>query len=50
MEYINYYYIRLSYQSPEEIKEFIRQRGFRKSILAREIAGYRTDAGKGSLD
>jgi ACR3 family arsenite efflux pump ArsB len=50
LEYINYYYVRLSYQSLEEIREFIRQRGFRKSILAREITGSRTDAGKGSLD
>ncbi|WP_421381275.1 hypothetical protein ACOJQI_19680 [Bacillus salacetis] len=43
LEYINYYYIRLSYQSPEEIKEFIRQKGFRKSILAREISGYKAE-------
>lgn len=37
IEYINYYHIRLSYMQPEEIKEFRRQKGFRKSILAREL-------------
>ncbi|CAK8581456.1 hypothetical protein [Priestia megaterium] len=37
IEYINYYVIRLSYQSPSEIKEFFEQKGFKRSILAREI-------------
>ncbi|MGN7298688.1 hypothetical protein [Ferdinandcohnia sp. SAFN-114] len=37
VEYINYYHIRLSYMSTEEMKEFIRQKGFRQSILAREL-------------
>jgi len=36
IEYINYYVIRLSYQSPSEIKEFFEQKGFKRSILARE--------------
>lgn len=36
-EQINYYHIRLSYQTPEEIKEFTRQKGFRPSILAKEL-------------
>ncbi|EID43751.1 hypothetical protein [Parageobacillus thermoglucosidasius] len=37
IEHINYYHIRLSYQSIEEIKDFIRQKGFRSSKLAREL-------------
>lgn len=37
IEHINYYYVRLSYMHPEEIEEFRKQKGFRKSILAREI-------------
>ncbi|MCM3769207.1 MULTISPECIES: hypothetical protein [Priestia] len=37
IEYINYYVIRLSYQSTSEIKEFFEQKGFKRSILAREI-------------
>ena len=37
VEHINYYHIRLSYQTPEEIKEFTRQKGFRSSILAKEL-------------
>ncbi len=37
IEYINYYHIRLSYMSVEEIREFNRQKGFRRSILAREL-------------
>ncbi|MEH7385067.1 hypothetical protein V7147_06585 [Bacillus sp. JJ1521] len=37
IEYINYYHIRLSYMSVKEIKEFIQQKGFRRSILAREL-------------
>lgn len=37
LEHINYYHIRLSYMNLEEIKEFIRQKGFRRSILAREL-------------
>ncbi|MDR7243144.1 hypothetical protein [Priestia megaterium] len=37
IEYINYYRVRLSYQSPSEIKEFFKQKGFKRSILAREI-------------
>ncbi|MFS0821957.1 hypothetical protein [Bacillus sp. 1P02SD] len=41
IEYINYYHIRLSYMSVEEIKEFIRQKGFRDSILAREMKKHR---------
>ncbi|MDI3093205.1 hypothetical protein QJ133_18930 [Priestia megaterium] len=37
LEYINYYVIRFSYQSPSEIKEFFEQKRFKRSILAREI-------------
>lgn len=37
IEYINYYHIRLSYMSVEEIKEFIQQKGFRSSLLAKEL-------------
>lgn len=37
LEYINYYVIRLSYQSPSEIKEFFEQKRFKRYILAREI-------------
>ncbi len=37
VEYINYYHIRLSYMSSEEIRDFIRQRGFRRSVLSREL-------------
>ncbi|MEH7236638.1 hypothetical protein [Bacillus sp. JJ1562] len=37
IEHINYYHIRLSYMSVEEIKEFMHQKGFRRSILAREL-------------
>ncbi|MGE7603489.1 hypothetical protein ACQKL5_13525 [Peribacillus sp. NPDC097675] len=38
IEHINYYHIRLSYQTPDEIKEFLRQKKFRSSILAKELA------------
>ncbi|BDH61781.1 hypothetical protein MTP04_19110 [Lysinibacillus sp. PLM2] len=37
IEHINYYHIRLSYMSYQEIKEFIRQKGFRWSKLAKEL-------------
>ncbi|USG67162.1 hypothetical protein NDK47_07695 [Brevibacillus ruminantium] len=37
IEHVNYYHIRISYLSWEEIKEFIGQRGFRRSRLAREM-------------
>lgn len=37
IEYINYYHIRLSYLTMDEIKGFIRQRGFRSSKLAKEL-------------
>lgn len=37
IEHINYYHIRLSYMSVDEIKEFFRQKGFRRSILAKEL-------------
>ncbi|MFT4417005.1 hypothetical protein ACLM5H_24385 [Fredinandcohnia humi] len=37
VEHINYYHVRLSYQSIEEIQEFIKQKGLRPSILAREL-------------
>jgi hypothetical protein len=36
LEYINYYHVRLSYQTIDEIKDFLRQRGFRRSKLASE--------------
>jgi hypothetical protein len=36
LEYINYYHMRLSYQTIDEIKDFLRQRGFRRSKLASE--------------
>ncbi|WP_010676596.1 hypothetical protein [Bacillus timonensis] len=42
IEHINYYHIRLSYMIVEEIKEFIHQKGFRRSILARELRNYRS--------
>ncbi|WP_226671099.1 hypothetical protein [Metabacillus litoralis] len=37
IEYINYYHIRLSYQTPQEIKEFFKQKGLKSSILAKEL-------------
>ncbi|CRK84999.1 hypothetical protein [Neobacillus massiliamazoniensis] len=37
IEYINYYHIRLSYQSIDEIKELIRQKELRSSKLAKEL-------------
>ncbi|MFJ7746909.1 hypothetical protein [Peribacillus sp. NPDC097295] len=37
IEHINYYHIRLSYQTLDEIKEFLRQKKFRSSILAKEL-------------
>ena len=37
IEHINYYHIRLSYQTSDEIKEFLRQKKFRSSILAKEL-------------
>lgn len=37
IEYINYFHIRLSYMSAGEIKEFIQQKGFRSSKLAKEL-------------
>lgn len=37
IEYLNYYKVRLSYMSVGEIKEFIQQKGFRRSKLAREL-------------
>ncbi|MFJ8236048.1 hypothetical protein ACIQ34_09915 [Ureibacillus sp. NPDC094379] len=37
IEYINYFHIRLSYMSVGEIKEFIQQKGFRSSKLAKEL-------------
>ncbi len=40
IEYINYYYIRLSYQTLEELKELKRQKGFRKSRLAKELDSF----------
>lgn len=43
IEHINYYHLRLSYQSPEEMKEFLRQRGLRKSILAKELNELKKD-------
>lgn len=36
-EYINYYYIRLSYQSVDEMKDFLRHRKLRRSKLAEEL-------------
>jgi len=41
VEYINYFHIRLSYLSPEEIKEFKRQKGFKSSKLAKELNEYK---------
>lgn len=38
IEYVNYYYIRLSYQSIDEIKGLIRQKKLRRSKLANELA------------
>jgi hypothetical protein len=37
IEHINYYYVRLSYQTAEDLKELKRQKGFRKSRLAKEL-------------
>lgn len=36
-EYINYYYIRLFYQSVDEMKDFLRHRKLRRSKLAEEL-------------
>ena len=38
IEHINYFHIRLSYQTSEELKEFFHQKKFRPSILAKELA------------
>lgn len=38
IEHINYYYFRLSYLSLEELKELKRQKGFRRSKLAKELS------------
>ncbi|RID83630.1 hypothetical protein D1953_15090 [Peribacillus asahii] len=37
IEYINYYHIRLSYQSIDEMKDFIRQKKLRSSKLAEDL-------------
>lgn len=37
IEHINYYYVRLSYQTIGEIKELKRQKGIPKSRLAKEL-------------
>lgn len=37
VEYINYYYIRLSYQTREDINDLLRHKKLRSSRLAREI-------------
>lgn len=37
VEYINYYHVRLSYQSIKEMKGFMRHKKFRKSKLAEEL-------------
>jgi len=36
-EYINYYHVRLSYQTTEELKGFIRHKKFSRSKLAQEL-------------
>jgi len=41
IEHVNYYHIRLSYMSLDEIKTFIRQKGFRSSLLAKELKSIR---------
>ncbi|WP_186576017.1 hypothetical protein [Aquibacillus kalidii] len=41
VEYINYFHIRLSYMSIEELRELMKQKGFRQSILAKELTMYR---------
>ncbi|HZG13668.1 MAG TPA: hypothetical protein VE710_01500 [Candidatus Bathyarchaeia archaeon] len=41
IEYINYYHIRLSYQTKEELKRFLRQKKLRKSKLAAELQAYK---------
>jgi hypothetical protein len=40
IEHINYYHVRLSYQTLEEIKELKRQKGLRKSSLAKELDSF----------
>lgn len=40
IEYLNYYCIRLSYHTLEELKELKRQKGFRRSSLARELDSF----------
>ncbi|WNF24676.1 hypothetical protein [Mesobacillus jeotgali] len=40
IEHINYYYVRLSYQTVEDIKELKRQKGFRRSRLAKELDSF----------
>ncbi|MBT2680188.1 hypothetical protein J7E38_14325 [Bacillus sp. ISL-35] len=40
IENINYYYVRLSYQTLEELKELKRQKGFRRSRLAKELDSF----------
>ncbi|AIQ67785.1 hypothetical protein [Paenibacillus graminis] len=44
VEYINYYHVRLSFMSISEIKEFIRQKGFRSSKLAKELKNRQREA------
>ncbi|MBT2659994.1 hypothetical protein J7E35_02885 [Bacillus sp. ISL-45] len=40
VEYINYYHVRLSYQTIDEIKELMKQKGFWKSRLAKELDAF----------
>jgi hypothetical protein len=40
IEPINYYYVRLSYQTVEDFKELKSQKGFRRSRLAKELGSF----------
>jgi len=47
IEHINYYHIRLSYMSVEEIKELLGQKRLRRSLLAKELKKYHRERLKG---
>jgi|SRR5690606_2321742 len=43
LEHINYYHIRLSYQTSDEIKEFLQRKKLIRSKLAKELTSIKTD-------
>jgi len=47
IEHINYYHIRLSFMSVEEIKELLGLKRLRRSLLAKELKKYHRARVKG---